>query len=342
MKSKKDKNPCAIVYAANDNYAKIAGISISSLLKNNMELAISGIYILDNGISKKNKDNIECLCREYQASVFFINIKEKLEELSLQLGLNHFISIKEMTTYARFLISDLLPQSIKRALYIDCDTLIIKDIQELLDFNMKNKAIGLALDCFRNEYKKYIGFPENKPYYNAGIMLIDIDLWKEKECSLRIINHLKNIRNDYPLKDQDLINMVFSEDIVCLDSKYNYLSQFFLYSYDGMKYVYNISEVNWMTKEAFIDSKKNTAILHFAGNCFGRPWTRNSKHPMKKEYDKYYYSSPWFEEKQEHRKVPIQYIVQYFCYLLPQRISEIIGKMMQTFFVYFTYLRKMK
>lgn len=40
-----------VMYAADDNYAEIMGVSILSLLKNNTEISNINIYIVEDGIS---------------------------------------------------------------------------------------------------------------------------------------------------------------------------------------------------------------------------------------------------------------------------------------------------
>lgn len=46
-----------IVYASDDNFSDIMGVSILSLFENNKDENIN-IYILDSNISKDNKDKI--------------------------------------------------------------------------------------------------------------------------------------------------------------------------------------------------------------------------------------------------------------------------------------------
>ena len=50
-----------IVYASDDNFSDIMGVSILSLFENNKDENIN-IYILDSNISKDNKDKIESMC----------------------------------------------------------------------------------------------------------------------------------------------------------------------------------------------------------------------------------------------------------------------------------------
>ena len=54
-----------IVYAADDGFASIMGVSLLSLLKNNQDLENLRVTIFNSGISDENKEKIEEIFRKY-------------------------------------------------------------------------------------------------------------------------------------------------------------------------------------------------------------------------------------------------------------------------------------
>ena len=58
-------NSACIVYASDDNFAEILGISVISLFENNKDMQEIIVYILDSGISIVNKEKIESIFKEY-------------------------------------------------------------------------------------------------------------------------------------------------------------------------------------------------------------------------------------------------------------------------------------
>ena len=201
---------------------------------------------------------------------------------------------------------------------------------------MNKNNIALAYDCFRTEYKKYIQYPSDYPYYNSGVILIDIENWEKNHCTQQIIAHLQEKKRYYPLVDQDILNIVLKDNIQILPLRYNVLSQCFLYHYNGLKYVYGLK--TYYKKNEFICAKSHPVIYHFCGQTFGRPWFSNSKHPAKALYDSYYYESEWKDEKQALYDWRIEYKIQYILYrCFPKWLSAFMGMIMQRLFIFITY-----
>lgn len=54
-----------IVYASDDAFAEILGVSLVSLYENSKDMTDIIIYILDSGISEQNKDRIINVSKKY-------------------------------------------------------------------------------------------------------------------------------------------------------------------------------------------------------------------------------------------------------------------------------------
>lgn len=302
-----------IVYASDDHYAVLAGVSMISLFENNRQCGKMNVYILADHISGENKERLYGIGGAYHRDVRLIDTRHALEGLRLR-GINGYENAhsKGYTAYARLLIPDLLADK-NRIIYLDCDTLVVGDITELGHKNMMEKPLCLAYDCCHNRYKRFLSLDEREGYYNTGVMILDIGRWKQKQCTERILWHMEHVRNEYPLVDQDFINVVLHDEICCLDMEYNYLSQYFLYPYDGLKKVYELDERYFYHKEHYA-APDEARILHFCGQTFIRPWYCNSKHPFKKKYDEYYSLSPWKQEVQKKCNWAAPYRVQYLLW----------------------------
>lgn len=325
-----------VVYAADDNYAVLAGVSMLSLFENNKRCSQLDVYILADNISDKNQARLYEIGRSYKRDVYLIDTADFIKDLQ-ERGINGYANAAGgYTAYARLLIPDLIISK-NRVIYLDCDTLVVGEIMDLGRIDMQGKPIGLAYDCCQNRYKKFISLNENEEYFNTGVMILDINQWKEKRCIERIIDHISHVRSEYPLVDQDFINVVLHGDIYRLDMKNNYLSQYFLYSYNGLKKVYDLNESYFYTQDEYVDSSQ-AVVLHFCGQTFIRPWFLNSKHPAKKIYDHYYHLSPWKGETQKACKWLLQYRIQYLLWKYsPVSLSVLCGQFMQRIFVKLNY-----
>lgn len=330
----------ALVYSCSNEYSYLAGISLLSCLEHNPSLKNMTVLILDNEISDENKQKLSQVCEEYSVPIQFINVTSKIEKL-IQEGMvtgHHSSEGLSYATYGRLFIDKVIPAEIKRVVYIDCDTLIMGSIESLFTLDLEEKSVALACDLCRAEYRKVIGIPSNAKYYSAGIMVIDIGNWRKNECGIRIFRRIAEGKGKYPLVDQDLINVICKNEIFQLAPQYNFLSQCFLYDYDGLCKVYKLNEKNYYTRQEFNNARLSPIIFHFSGSTLCRPWYNNSKHPMKTEYDSYYYKSPWKDKIQTKCSLPIQYRIQAFLYRQPLAgLAVLLGKLMQRIFILLTY-----
>lgn len=327
------------VYACDDTYAPLAGVSMLSLLENNKNEEQLSVYILSDGISQENINKLIQIGQEYKRSVVTIDVRDKIEQLTVT-GITGYKNAagSAFAAYARLIISELLPTEIKRVVYLDCDTLICRNASGLFSQDLAGKALSMAYDCLRNEYKAYIGIEKQAAYYNSGVLIIDMELWKSHRCMERIIDHIRNVRSDYPLVDQDLINVALADDICELSPDFNYLSQYFLYKYTNIIRVYGLSKTRWYSKEVFEFCANKPYLYHFCGKSFIRPWFLNSCHPMKSKYDEYYYASPWKDCPQKKCDWSTPYYIQYWLYKhTSQNISSTVGLFMQRWYIFSRY-----
>ena len=75
---------------------------------------------------------------------------------------------------------------------------------------------------------------DNQPYYNAGIMLMDVKAWRERHLAERFLDELEHPHGPVVLGDQDVYPRAFPEEIALLHPKWNFISHFFLFSYEGV------------------------------------------------------------------------------------------------------------
>ncbi|WP_376744752.1 glycosyltransferase [Photorhabdus noenieputensis] len=69
---------------------------------------------------------------------------------------------------------------------------------------------------------EFLGLKDNN-YFNSGILVFNNKPWIEKQLTKRIINFVLNDTREFDFPDQDAINGCLSNEIKCLDDKYDYL-----------------------------------------------------------------------------------------------------------------------
>lgn len=70
-----------IVYASDDHYAFLAGVSMISLFKNNRDFESLNVYILSDHISKKNIRRLTAIGKKYNRNVYILDIGNRMQRL---------------------------------------------------------------------------------------------------------------------------------------------------------------------------------------------------------------------------------------------------------------------
>lgn len=115
-----------VLYSSDDNYAQHMGVSIYSLLRHNAEFENIRLYVIDNDISPENRDKLrEMVSRFPNAEIMFLPFLEWKEKLRLNMSWDISIS-----SYARLFVGEMLPETVDRVLYADCDMIVCEPLRE--------------------------------------------------------------------------------------------------------------------------------------------------------------------------------------------------------------------
>lgn len=281
-----------IVYASDDNFAEIMGVSIVSLFHNNKDADNINLWILDSNISDINKERVERTCEQYNRPrphwITAINIEEKLN-MKVQLDRGSF------SQYARLFISSLLPEGQEKVLYLDCDTIINQSIVELWNLDLKGNTIGALMDAFSKYYRVNIDLQPEDIMFNSGVMLIDLKKWKERNIEDKLIQFIQKHNGKIQQGDQGVLNAVLSHETYCFEPRFNSVTIFYDFSYKEMM-IYR-KPPQFYTEEQVIEAIEKPVIIHFTTSFASRrPWVEGCKHRYTNEWIKYRLMSPWQKE----------------------------------------------
>ena len=129
----------SIILAADDHYAQHLGVTICSVLENNRQASVD-IYVIDGGLSDANKERLRRLTETYSTSLKFLTVDQKTYE-RFSLG-QHLTP----AAYYRLSIPDIVPAELERILYLDCDMVVISDLQELWNTDLGSCWVGAITD----------------------------------------------------------------------------------------------------------------------------------------------------------------------------------------------------
>lgn len=283
-----------IVYSTSDAYSGIAAVSIASLLENSRDASEINVYVIDMGISDQNRERLEELVNRYERKLFFLD-KLNIEKLT---GTHIDVGRWHISTFSRLFLLHVLPEDMKKVIYIDCDMIIRHSLKELWEMDMEGTWAMSADDCRGKMYRTNIGIPEDSIYTNNGLMVIDLEAWKENNVERMFIDFIKKYNGDITYMDQGVLNGVFQplKKVKLLPISYNAQTACYDLGYDGLQVCRN--PVWAYTKEEFERDIADPVVVHFT-TCFlsgTRPWIIGDKHHYHPEFIKYRNMTGWKDD----------------------------------------------
>lgn len=277
-----------ILYQFNDKYAPYAGASITSLLENNKHLDEIQIYILGEDLTEFSCSRFRSLSAQYGRKLSFV----RTENLIALMKEMHMPSYRgSYAANMRLFLSFILDEEIDRLLYLDADTVVTGKLDRLIDIDMGEHPIAMCMDSLVRRHKVRLGFDMADFYYNSGVILFSMKKWREKRCSERIADHVKNVRAWYASPDQDLINVVLKGEIMKLSPRYNIQPAYLAFSLRS--YFQTFGGKGFYTPEEMRAALTSPVIYHFFRFVGEFPWHKNNVHPDNDLFDKYIALSPW-------------------------------------------------
>ncbi len=288
-----------IAMAADERYAQHAVVAMVSILRHALHPGDIQFYLLADQLSAQMEERVHS---SIQANGAVIEILPLPEERVTGLYTSGQLS---RTTYARLQMEELLPADVHRVIYLDCDMVAYDDIEKLWQADLASHPVGAVKDfgimASRKSWRQkctVLGMRDGQPYFNAGLLLLDLDRWREKKVGKTVLDLVQH--RAFPHHDQDALNFVFQDDWQVLPMCWNVIPP-----------VYDMFlKVLWRSayrKEA-VEAMKHVAILHYAGGY--KPWEYSLHAGFNDEYyrclEKTSFADvpmPQFDARRKHRSL---------------------------------------
>lgn len=286
-----------IFLASDDNYAPYVCTMMFSILDNTKTKI--NFYVLDGGITNKSKklikESLKCF-KHY--TVEYIDMKNY--------GLEKFPNLRHysLNTFSRYFIPKIKPK-LGKILYMDVDIIVKGDIAELYNHDLGEYPLGAILEDFYTNNYKYLKasiYPDYKGgsnYFNAGVLLIDVQKFIQNNISQRCIDLTVEIGDKLSCADQDIFNIIFENNFKKLDYKYNYMPDHFDY-------------LKKLHPDRAEQIRSDAVVLHYT-HC--KPWFYGSV--ADEDFWKVANRTKFFEKIKNPRK---NLVKKYFKYLFLSKV----------------------
>lgn len=265
----------AIALALDDQFVAPARAMIESIRRHG-ELDHAGLFVLTTGLKSSSITALED-----SASGAGLSLKIRTINDIGELG---SIADWAISTCLRLYVGDVC--DCERALYLDSDMLVLSSLAPLLQMNLGDATAAAVVNyppidvmriAIRRSQRGEVN--PNAPYFNAGVLLVDVDRWRSRAIGSRSRAFLKRFPRTR-LLDQDALNMVLVNDWTQLDKEWNTPAG----SLDESPMLRGLAQMNRSMLDSVNEwerAQKQPRILHFTGQP--KPWEHNYPWPGLKE-----------------------------------------------------------
>lgn len=213
-----------IFFAVDDTYIPFLGVALQSLLDNSSKNYKYLAKILYTKISNENMEKINNFKTKYkQLDIEFVDVNSYLHQIEDKLYTRDYFS---KSTYFRLFIPDLYPQY-KKALYLDSDITVLSDISKLYNTKLGTNLLAAAPDdvidtipVFQEYAEKVVGVADYKNYFNAGILVMNLDELRKFRFQEKFLYLLKTTKFSVA-QDQDYLNRLCKGRVTLLSKSWN-------------------------------------------------------------------------------------------------------------------------
>ena len=218
----KQKNKIPIFFAVDDEYVPFLAVALQSLVENSKKENNYLIKILYTNITDENQEKI----KKYESeniNIEFVCLSYYINKVKDKLYTRDYYS---KTTYFRLFIPDLYPQ-FDKVLYLDSDIVILSDIADLYNVDMGDNLLAAVpddviqtIEVFREYAEKVVGVATYKNYFNAGILLMNLDELRKFNFQEKFLYLLEKVKFSVA-QDQDYLNRLCKGRVKLLENTWD-------------------------------------------------------------------------------------------------------------------------
>ena len=204
---KENLNTIPIFFTVDDKYVPFLAVALQSLIENSSEKNYYLIKILYTSITEENQEKIKKYEKE-NVNIEFVDLNYYINKIKNKLYTRDYYSV---TTSFRLFIPNLYPQY-NKALYLDCDIVLLADVAELYNIDMGDNLVAAApddviqkIEVFQEYVEKVVGVADYRNYFNAGVLLMNLDELRKFDFQEKFLYSLEKIKFAVA-QDQDYLN----------------------------------------------------------------------------------------------------------------------------------------
>jgi lipopolysaccharide biosynthesis glycosyltransferase len=242
------------------------------------------VYVLDGGLSEADRRRLTDSWPSSRVSLEWITpASDGIADLPLW-------GRMPITTYQRLWIARLLPPHVHKLIWLDCDLIVRGDLSGMWDIDLVEHHILAVQDMVvpyvssRHGLAGYrdLGFAPDTKYFNAGVMVVNLDAWREDRIGERVVAYLRDHRREVVFWDQQGLNAVLAGKWGELDPRWNQIA-----GVSGRAFF----RISHLPSEVYQEVLRDPWIIHFGGTL--KPWLYHNANPSRALFFEYLDRTAW-------------------------------------------------
>lgn len=317
-----------VVYASDENYFAYIYVSVLTLLENNTRVKNLQIsYIYQNVCEEKLgflRDLGKRFGRDIEIREFIMpEVCDKLPSYAAS-----------KTTFAKLFFASMYPDD-DVVLFVDPDTLVLDDIEDLFKVDFDDNLIAGVTECLPSYHKDASKMLDSDQYINGGVVLCNLKKWREENFEFKAIERASDNRFNLNY-DQGIINDLCKGRIHVLHPKFNVLAEVFEFR-SAKKIQKRYGFKKYYSQSQLEEAIAKPSIVHFTGFLYGKPLSTKCTHPLAKYFWEKMKECPWnvklsnegLNSKQKLRRWSLDHL-PFFAYLIVEGVLDLRRKWLLT------------
>lgn len=185
-----------------------------------------------------------------------------------------------VATYFRLWVERVVPPEATRVLYLDVDTIVRRDLAPLFATDLAGHVLAAVRSVHfpfvgsrgAVNHWRQLGLDPRAPFFNAGVLLIDVARWRSEGVEARALEYLQGPHLGGGA-DQEALNVALTDRWLAIPPIWNQQTPI-LTDDHGAHLIHTADEI--------AAARSDPAIVHFQTRP--KPWHRGSSHPWAAEW----------------------------------------------------------
>ncbi len=259
-----------VIFACSENFVPYLSVATQSIVENACASRRYDIIVLTRDISPASMITLTRQVKSDNVGIGFLDVDAALGDIELPHH-GHF----RPETYYRLLAPQLLP-NVDKAIYLDSDLIVEKDIAGLFDVDVTGYPLAATRDAdtigqiegydatVGPYLKNELGMRDPHDYFQAGVLLMNLAELRRTVSPEEFL--ALSTQRMWRWLDQDVLNRVVNGNYVRVHMRWNYLMD-----WQHLRRTHIVANAPADVRAEYEQAAADPAIIHFAGPD-NRPW----------------------------------------------------------------------